>query len=267
MKAGLATIALRQMDVFEAIDLAAQAGFEGLEIWGRAPHTPDVFDEKHTLAIRERILAHGMEPAIFGSYVDSASADFRERAVTALKISETLGSGIVRVWAGDKEPSAATDDDWSNNAANLKWMAQRAADKGMMLAMEMHGGTLALTPEGTLRLLQLAKVDNLKLNYQVNDVGDYDLDGSVALVGQHVVMVHAQNCVRTPEGIAHEWERSLIEDGLVNYRRLLKLLRQYGFDGYVEVEFLKGDPDRNQMLQAMKKDAAFLRKITAEASM
>ncbi|MDO8589185.1 MAG: sugar phosphate isomerase/epimerase family protein [Armatimonadota bacterium] len=266
MKAGLATIALRQLDVFEAVDLAAEAGFDGVEIWGRAPHTPDVFDEKHTLAIRERVLGHGMEAAILGSYVNSAAADFQERALTAIRVAGTLGSGIIRVWAGDKEPAAATDEDWTKSAANLKWMADRAADKGVTLAMEMHGGTLALSPEGTLRLVELARAGNLKLNYQVNDPGSADLERSVRLVGPHVVMVHAQNCVRSPEGNPHPWERSLIQDGLVDYARLLKLLRPYGFDGYVEVEFLKGDPDKDGMIEAMRKDAAFLRKITVEAS-
>jgi hypothetical protein len=33
-----------------------------------------------------------------------------------------------------------------------------------------------------------------------------------------------------------------------------------------EVEFLKGEPDRNKMLDAMKKDALFLRKLVSNAS-
>ena len=265
MKAGFATIALRQLGVLEVIDLAAEAGFEGVEIWGRSPHTPDVFDEKHFAAIRERVLARGMEPAVFGSYVNSASPDFEEQALTALKIAETLGSGIIRVWAGDKEPPDAVDDDWTRNAANLKWMADLAAERSITLAMEMHGGTLTIAPEGTLRLLELARADNLKLNYQVNDLGNQDIERSVGMVGPHVVMVHAQNFTRAPEGSAHPWERSLIEDGLVDYSRILDMLRPYGFDGYVEVEFLKGEPDTERMVEAMKKDAAFLRRITRAA--
>lgn len=263
MKTGLATIALRDFDVFEAIDLAGRAGFEGIEVWGRAPHTPDAYDEQHTLKLRERILANGMEPAIFGSYVNSANPSFREQALTALKIAETLGSPIIRIWAGDKEPPAAVDEDWKSNAANLKWMAERAADKDITLAMEMHGGTLALTPEGTLRLVELAQADNLKLNFQVNNLADFNLDQSAAVVGPLVVMVHAQNYLPAPEGSPHPWERALVEDGIVDYTHLLKLLRPHGFDGYVEVEFLKGDPDKEAMIDALKKDAEFLRKVTS----
>jgi sugar phosphate isomerase/epimerase len=266
LKAGLATIALRDLDVFEAIDLAADAGFEVIEVWGRAPHTPDAYDEQYTVAVRDRIRDGGMEPAVFGSYANSAGADFHDKALMALKVAQTLGAPIIRVWAGDREPHLAVDEDWTRNAENLKWMAERAIDKGITLAMEMHCGTLAFTPEGVLRLIETAKADNLKLNYQVADPGQPDLERTVALVGEHSVMVHAQNFVRAHEGSAHPWERSLVEDGTADYRQLLKLLKPYGFDGPVEVEFLKGDSDREQMMAAMKADAEFLRRIISEAS-
>ena len=87
------------------------------------------------------------------------------------------------------------------------------------------------------------------------------------MVGKHVVMVHAQNSEPTPEGSPHPWSRALIQDGVVDYPYLLGLLRGWGFDGYVEVEFVKGDGDRERMMDSLKKDAAYLKKITAEASM
>jgi 3-dehydroshikimate dehydratase len=266
VKAGLATIALRDFDIFEIIDLASEAGFEAIEVWGRAPHTPDVYDEQYWATLRDNILARGMEPAVFGSYVNSAGADFQDKALMALKITQALGAPIIRVWAGDKEPSAAVEDDWAGNSANLKWMAERAADKGITLAMEMHCGTLAFTPEGVLRLIELARADNLKLNYQVADPGEPDIERTVRLVGEHSVMVHAQNFIHAAEGSKHPWERSLVEDGTADYRRLLNLLRPYGFDGPVEVEFLKGDPDRELMMEAMRADAEFLNKIIREVS-
>jgi len=264
LKAGFATIALRQLDVYEAIGHAAAAGFEAVEIWGRPPHTPDPYDERHTLAIREHLEQKRMTAPVFGSYVNSADPEFDIKAATALEIAGGLGSSIIRVWVGDEEPPFASDDDWRNNAARLKWMCERAADNGLTLAMEMHGGTLALAPDSVLRLIDLAGADNLKLNYQVNDPTNHDLEHSVALVGPHVVMVHAQNFVKSPEGSPNPLERSLIQDGLVDYPRLLRLLKPHGFHGLVEVEFLKGDPNPEVMLDALRKDALYLNKITAE---
>lgn len=265
MKTGISTIALRHLDVFQAIDLAEDAGFQAIEVWGRAPHTPDEFDEKHTLAVRDRILGKGMEPTVFGSYVRSGAEGFQETAAMGLRVAETLGSTIIRVWAGQTEPPSATEEDWRRSAEDLRWMCERAADKGMVLAMEMHCGTLALTPEGTLRLIELAGVDNLKLNYQIANPGEPDFERGVSLVGDHVAMVHAQNFVPSPEGSQHAWDRALIEDGLADYAQLIRLLKPHGFDGCVEVEFLKYEPDTDLMIGAMKKDAAYLRKITSEA--
>ena len=266
MKPGLATIALRQYDVFHAIDLAAEAGFMGVEIWGRAPHTPDEFDEEHTLEIRDRLRNNKIEVSMIGSYVNPASPDYVQRSADALKIAKILNARIIRVWAGSQEPQNADDAQWAHVAKSFHEYALLAEDAGITLAMEMHGGTLCLTPEGCLRVIEEAKAPNLKLNYQVQSAANPDLERTISMVGDYVVNVHAQNHRPSPIDPG-KMELTLIEEGLIDYDKALSLLKGHGFNGYVEVEFLKGDSGCEEcLLESLQKDAAYLRKLTAKYS-
>lgn len=238
----------------------------GVEIWGRPPHTPDEFDEQHIKQIKKRLCSNGLEAAVIGSYANPASPDFGRKATDAIKIANMLGARIIRVWAGNKEPHEAGEDLWSLVAQSFHDFALQAEYAGIMLAMEMHGGTLCATPEGALRVIREAESPNLKLNFQVNDMANPDLEHAIRMVGEHVVNVHAQNyrpsCVEPGK-----MELSLIREGVVDYNKVLSLLRPYGFDGYVEAEFLKGEfVSEDALLDSLRSDAEYLRELTAKYS-
>lgn len=264
MKAGLATIALRRYDVFHALDLAAQAGFQGVEVWGRPPHMPEEFDEEHTLRVRDRARANGLKVGMFGSYVRPVLPDFDEKAADALKVSKILGARVIRVWAGNKDPHEADEDLWAIVSAKLHEFALMAEDEGITLAMEMHGGTLCATPEGVVRLIEQANSPNLKLNFQVVDMANPDLERTIGMVGDFVVNVHAQN-YRPSRSEPDKMELCLVEEGVVDYDKALSLLAGHGFNRFVEVEFLKGESQgEDAMLESLKRDAKYLVALTAK---
>ncbi|MDH7601707.1 MAG: sugar phosphate isomerase/epimerase family protein [Armatimonadota bacterium] len=264
MKPGLATIALRRYNVFHAIDLAAQAGFAGVEIWGKPPHTPEEFDADHTAKIRDRVRAYGMKVSMFGSYVRPGMPDFETKAEEAIKIAKILGTRRIRVWAGNKEPHEADDNVWQEVARKLREFALQAEDYGMILAMEMHGGTLCATPEGCLRVIEMCNSPNLKINFQVLDPRNPDLERTIGLLGRYVVNVHAQN-YRPSRREPDKLELCLIQEGLVDYDKALSLLAEQGFNGFVEAEFLKGESESEDvMLDSLRKDAQYLCELTAK---
>jgi len=266
LKAGIATIALRNYDIFTALDMAGQAGFAGVEIWGKPPHTPEGVDEDHTRRVRDRARSNGLEIPIFGSYANPSWPEFEQKSDDAIKIATRLGAKIIRVWAGNKEPHEADEELWGHVARSLREFALRAELERLTLAMEMHADTLCHTPEGALRLLEMADAPNLYLNYQVGNFASPDVDHDLALIGDKVVMVHAQNfkpsCCE-----AGKMNRTLLRDGTVDYDKALSLLAAHGFEGYVEVEFLPGENvSEDALLESLKNDAAYLNEITARHS-
>lgn len=263
MKPGIATIALRKYDVFYAIDLAAEAGFLGVEIWGRPPHTPAEFDESHTAQIRDRARGLGMRVAMFGSYANPCSPDYEQKRDDSLRVAKILGTKRIRVWAGNKEPHEADEQLWRFVAEAMHDYALRAEDEGIRLAMEMHSGTLTATPDGAMRVIEMADSPNLKLNYQVSDTSQAEIERGIALVGDHVINVHAQNYRPSPieDG---KMELCLVEEGVVDYNLVLSLLASHGFKGFVEVEFLKGEfVSDDALLDSLRRDAEYLRGLTA----
>ncbi len=263
LRSGIATIALRRYDVFQALDFAAQAGFCGVEIWGKPPHTPEEFDEEHWLRVRDRMRANGLKPSMFGSYARPVLPEFEQKADEALRIAKILGARVIRVWAGNKEPHEADDGLWAAVAERLHWFALRAEDQGVALAMEMHAGTLCSTPEGALRVIEQANTPNLKINFQVVNMQDPDLERTIGMIGDLVVNVHAQN-YRPSKCEPGKMELCLIQEGVVDYGKVLSLLAAHGFSRFVEVEFLKGEAESEQaMLDSLRKDAEYLNALIA----
>lgn len=266
MRAGIATIALRRYDVFHALDLAAEAGFEGVELWGKPPHTPEEFDEEHLKRVRDRARANGLVVHMFGSYARPVLPDFEQKSADAIKAAKVLGARKIRVWAGSKEPAEADDDLWALVCDSLRGFALQAESEGITLAVETHSGTLAATPEGCLRLIERVGAPNLKLNFQVVDPRNPDLDRTIDLIGDHIVNVHAQN-YRPSVLDKDKMEISCISEGIIDYDHLAELLSRRGFTGFLEVEFLKGEHVSEEiMLECLSRDAAFLRRIVSKYS-
>lgn len=264
-KPGCGTIALREMDVFRAIREIADAGFAGVEIWGRAEHISDPVDWKHVESIAQTIKKCKLQVSMYGSYVSVGNEDWKQKAEESLRICKIINAPVMRIWAGGKEPHQADEDYWKEMVARQKVFCQMAADAGVILAIEMHGGTLAFTIPGSERFLAEVDHPSLKLNFQVTDNEPNYLDRAIPTLGAHVVNIHAQNHRTEIESDGKEVRPLvLIEEGDFDYAELLGRLKPYGFDGFIEVEFLKGDfgcGGEEVMLDSLKKDAAYLRRI------
>ncbi|MCZ6632597.1 MAG: TIM barrel protein, partial [bacterium] len=116
----------------------------------------------------------------------------------------------------------------------------------------MHNGRLSDTAKGCLRLIDGVDRSNFRMNFQpmYHDTPEEMME-TLRQVATYVTTVHAQNYMATGSN-----ERALIEQGLVDYRAVVEELKQVGFDGDLEVEFVKEDSET-----ALKADAAFLRTL------
>lgn len=261
MKAGIATIALRRYDIFHALDLAGEVGLSGVELWGKPPHTPEEYDEDHLRHVRDRARSNGLNVHMFGSYARPELPDFRHKCGEAIAAAKRLGARKIRAWAGSKDPDQADQELWDIVTGGLREFALRAEAEGITLAVETHGGSLASTPDGALRLLELVGAPNLKLNYQMVDFHNPDFERAISLIGEHIVNVHAQN-YRPSSVDAEKMDLCGISEGVVDYDYLTSLLVQKGFKGYIEIEFLKGEHVSEQiMLDSLKSDAAYLNSL------
>jgi sugar phosphate isomerase/epimerase len=171
----------------------------------------------------------------------------------ALKIARDLGTDKTRVWAGRTGSAGADEAQWAAAIGGLRGFSDRAADLGVTLVLEMHNGYLSDTAEGSLRLVEGVARPNFRLNFQPMSAHGADrVMEEVRKVAAHVATVHAQNYAQVGQN-----RRALVSEGVVDFAGVVAELRRAGFDGYLEVEFVREeDPE-----EALIADARFLRSL------
>ena len=248
------------------LDIAANVGFDGVEIWGRAPHMCELYDADYVSKLKDEVTKRGLELSMFGSYLYANSERFGEELPVALKIAQGLGAPIMRTWAANQGSGEATEALWEVSARNFKQLCKRAKDLGIDIAIERHASTLADEIDSALKFIDMVGADNLKVNYQV---AEHENDEAVAegieKLGYRVVNVHAHNFIRTPSGV----DGTAISEGIIDYRRLVEKLRVYGFSGFIEVEFVRRpgitELPIDERTKELCRDYEFLRAITRGA--
>lgn len=259
MKVALCSIAFRERLLEYSLDLACEAGLDGVEIWGREPHISEEYDANRVAAARKMVTDRGLEVAVFGSYlrlgaVESDSMPLRD----TLQIATGLDVSMVRVWASDVGSDGADDDLWKRTVEECREASASAEKMGLRLAVEMHTNTLADTAASARRLVEDVDRDNFGLNYQpLPDLED-DALKRLKRVLPYVFHLHAQNYAAL-NGDPEKIERASLAEGVIDYVPLVDLLRDEGYDGYMAVEFSPSNVEDKRA--AVLRDCIFLQNI------
>lgn len=260
MKLGLCSISRRDDPLAEVCREAAEVGFDGIELWGQPPHLPALTREAGAEAAAV-VRDAGLEPAVMGSYLRPGAASFGSELDGVLAAAEGYGAPLLRVWAGDKSDSKATEDDWQRALADFRTLLDRCGDR--VITIERHAQTLSESAAGTERLLAELTDPRLTLNYQHAHGATTETDvAEIRRFGERISNVHAQN---TRDGVP--WS---LEQGELDYHPICGALRAIGYNGYIEVEFVRGEgrrelsPDEHR--EALTRDFAYLRSCLEAAT-
>ncbi len=257
MKIGMATIAFREYDLRHALDVAKAGGCLGVELWGKPAHTPKGATIDDWENIRMKIESRDLKVSVFGSYANPIHEDFDKEVDDAILAAKTLGTGLIRTWAGDVDAKDASCKLWTTCIEGYKRVCDIAGEEGLVLAVETHANSLADTPEGMIKLIDSVGAGNLKANFQLahaDDPGSMERD--LEYLGPYIANVHAQN-FNVHQG---KYKRTSIEHGDIDYKNIVSKLKKLKFDGFIEVEFVTGNTF-SDMRQNMINDIEYLRKL------
>ena len=148
IRIGLCSVTFRGLNAAHVVSLASQARLESIE-WGGDVHVPpgDAVTARHVAALTADA---GLAVASYGSYFRAGDG---EDIAPILDSASELGAGRIRVWAGSVDAADATEAEHASTVDRLREAAAAAVERGMELALEFHGGTLANAPKTTLRVL------------------------------------------------------------------------------------------------------------------
>ena len=252
MKLGLCTIAFQEKPLEEVIDIAADYGFDGIEVWGKPPHIPLEYDDTYVKNIKELAQQKGLAISAYGSYVNPLMDLHQKHFEDAFKIAHELGTNLVRIWSGGGPSKSITPYDKRMILFRLVSLAQWANFRSIIMGLEMHNNHLADTVDSILEIIENTNMPSLKTYFQ--PLSRYDADEPHTAAQQlapHVVNIHAQNFDENGKACP-------IADGVVDYSKIVETLGSEGYDGYIQVEFVHGD---NKM-DALQRDRDYLASLT-----
>ena len=249
---GLCTISSKDRAVEDVVELAGEAGYDGVEIWGR-DHVGDG-SAATCGAIVEAAAANGLEIPVYGSYLRPGTNEFDDALERELTIADRLGADLIRVWAGRQEYEDRDPDYWNRVVGDLERLTDQAAEYGVGVTVEKHAGTLTNTREGARRLIETVDDDRCGLNYQPGfSVPRAEIEREATELAVHSNNLHLQ-AVRECGG-SH---RCPLSQAFYDLETVLKPFLDAGFDGYANVEFVT---DERPYPEAIAADRRYVQSV------
>ena len=265
MKAGVCTIAMKDLPLAEVIETCARAGAQGIELWGRAPHLPAPSDRAGVARLKRHLRGAGLELAALGSYVrpgPEPPVSDEEDPRRILDAAAELDCRLVRIWAGRKEHAESTSAEREVVYEGIRRIADDAPAAGCRLVLERHNNTLTNSWVSAGEVIAALSSDLVRLCYQIpypvpaQDLRNRaDADFNLLAISAHA---HLQNYREQPDG---SLERSLLAEGIVDYGSFGERARRAGYDGYAMVEFVAPDRGELNVQEALAADLAYIRSL------
>jgi L-ribulose-5-phosphate 3-epimerase len=253
-------------DVTKCIELAADMGFDGVELLHR-----QMTDESNAAlqAIKRRAFTLGLDLMGFSTHQGFVSPDAEERkknvalTVHQIELAHAMGIPTMRVNTGRWGTTKNFDDLMKNRGVEprlpgytdddgFKWCIDcfgecvKAAEKaGVVLGLENHWG-LGLTPEGVLRIVKAIDSPWLRVTL---DTGNFleDPYDRLEMLAPYAVLVQA----KTYYGGGLWYTLDL------DYDRVGKMFARHNYRGYVSLEFEGKDDPR----EAIPRSLELLRRV------
>jgi len=221
----------------EALRGIAAAGFKHVEL-SAVPGWTEHVNLDGTEEVRQKLDEHGLTPVSLSGHSDLTTRDGLEHGLRAVRWAAEYGIPIVNTAVGGHASKEESEDAFLGQIGELADAAEKA---GIVVALEIHGDIMA-SGRKTLPLLEKIGRDSVKVNYDTANVEFYSGDKAVddlEAIAPHLAHVH----LKETAGGKGVWDFGAIGSGSVDFRRVLEILEEAGYDGplSVEIEF-QGEP-------------------------
>lgn len=238
----------------EAAEIAARAGYTGLEIFGVPNHLPPETTDAQARDLRRLFDDLGLRTVTICSYVGGFAENGDEQSRVELEafdhylsVANILGCDMVRLWADKlgRNVGQPREDHFLRAAHYLAIAADRAADAGVRVLLENH---LAMTISADLTLKLIRLID--RLNVVVNfDPGNLYLAGepygraTTLRLRPHIGNVQVKEGSRKTAQVGGDATLSrggtydlLLGEGDMDHMSYLRPLVETGYDGFYMAE-------------------------------
>ncbi len=218
------------MDLFQFVELAADLALDGVELTSYY-FPPDVdADYLHRLKQRAFTLGLDVSGTSVGNNFCVAPGPERDKQLALVRTwvdrAAELDAPVIRIFAGTVPRGETEEVAVARAIEGIKESLPYAAEKGVTLALENHGGITA-TPGQLLKLVQAIDRPNFGINLDTGNFHGEDPYADLAQLAPYAVNVQVKTEVSAKGKAKEEADLS----------RVVGLLRDARYSGYVVLEY------------------------------
>jgi sugar phosphate isomerase/epimerase len=238
LKLSLAAYSYRQflaskpprMDLFDFVNLAADMGLDGVE--PTAYYFPPDVTVEYLHRLKQHAFALGLDvsgTAVGNNFcVPDGPARDKELALVRTWIDRAaeLDAPVIRIFAGNVAKGDNEEKAIERAIEGIKASLPYAAQKGVTLALENHGGITA-TPAQILKLIKAVDGPNFGVNLDTGNFHGEDPYAEMAEIAPYAVNVQVKTEIHRKGKPAED----------ADLGRVVSILREARYSGYVVLEY------------------------------
>jgi sugar phosphate isomerase/epimerase len=221
----------KTMDLFGFVDLAADLGSDAVELtsyYFPEKVSPDYLNRLKLHAFRQGLDVSGTAVMNDFCLAPGPQADKEVEHVRAwIGHAAELDAPVIRVLSGNWLQGTPDLELERRVIQRIESLLPYAVEKGVVLALENHGGGVTVTAEQLLRLVRAIKSPNFGVNLDTGNFHGPDPYAEIAEVAPYAVNVQVKTEIRR-RGQSKE---------PADLARVIKILREAKYSGYVVLEY------------------------------
>jgi sugar phosphate isomerase/epimerase len=224
------------MTLDDFIETCAELGYDGVEL--TSYYFPNPVTPEYLQQLKRKAFLLGMDVSgtALGNNYCHPPGEARDKQIASTKEwlahAGAMGAPCMRVFAG-KAPDGVSEEQARKWVVEcLEECSDAAAEHGVFLALENHGGVTA-TADGVLEMITAVKSEWCGLNLDTGNFRTEDPYADIAKVAPYAVTTHVKTDVRPAGG----------SSGPADFKRIVAILRAVDYRGYLSLEYeAKEDP-------------------------
>ncbi len=241
MKISLFSQSLFALPLQEAISATAEIGFSAIELACAKPHFDSEIATKDPAKIAHLIRQNKLTVSalsLFNDFTNISNLDDQiQKAELFISLAPLFETKIIKMTPGPPGSLNAKDEHWDCLSSAIKRLIPIAEKFNVKLAFETHMRQLTDTLDGSKRLLNIADSETVGLTVDFSNLSfaGERIDEVILEIKEKIYNTHIKNGTVGEDGT---WYFNALNNGLTDYNKVLKLLYQIGYDGYLTIECL-----------------------------
>ena len=221
----------KTMDLFGFVDLAADLGLDAVEL--TSYYFPENVSSDYLNRLKTHVFRQGLDvsgTAVMNDFCLSPGpqADKEvEHVRTWIGRAAELDAPMIRVLSGNWLQGTPDEELERRVIQRIESLLRDAAQKGVILALENHGGGVTVTGEQLLRLVRAIKGPNFAVNLDTGNFHGPDPYEEIAQAAPYAVNVQVKTEIRR-RGRSKE---------PADLSKVISILRDAKYSGYVVLEY------------------------------